>query len=86
MEHFYVYILRCAGNQLYTGFTRNLKKRIMDHKSGNGSEFTKNRLPLKLVYYEVFNDFHKGKDRENQIKGWRREKKENLIKYGKPIV
>jgi len=38
-----------------------------------------------LVYHEKFNDFMEAKKRENQIKGWNREKKENLIKYKHPI-
>jgi len=39
---------------------------------------------IQLVYYEKFQDFMKAKNRENQIKGWNREKKENLIKYRHP--
>jgi putative endonuclease len=84
MKKYYVYILRCKGNNLYIGFTSNLKRRLSDHKSGNGCLFTKNKLPVKLVYYEKFNDFMRAKNRENQIKGWNRKKKENLIKYNHP--
>jgi len=86
MTKYFVYLLRCGNNELYTGFTRNLKKRIRDHKCGHGCDFTKNRLPIRFVYYETYTDFYQAKNRENQIKGWRREKKENLIKYGKPII
>jgi len=84
MEKFYIYILRCKGNCLYVGFTRHLQKRISDHKSGNGSLYTKSKLPLALVYVESFDDFYLAKSRENQIKRWNRKKKENLIKYGCP--
>ncbi|OGY89432.1 MAG: hypothetical protein A2927_03080 [Candidatus Komeilibacteria bacterium RIFCSPLOWO2_01_FULL_45_10] len=86
MRNYFVYLLRCGDNELYIGFTRDLKKRVQDHKSGNGCQFTKNKLPIELVYYETYTDFYQAKSRENQIKGWGREKKENLIKYGKPVL
>ena len=85
MKKYCVYILRCKGDNLYIGFTSNLKRRLSDHKCGNGCLFTKNKLPVELVYYEKFNNFMEAKNRENQIKGWNREKKENLIKYKHPI-
>lgn len=50
---FYVYILFCNDRKLYIGFTRNLKKRITVHKTG-GVKSTRNRRPLKLVYYEAY--------------------------------
>ncbi|MFC1721960.1 GIY-YIG nuclease family protein [Patescibacteria group bacterium] len=86
MKKYYVYILRCRGNKLYVGFTSNLRKRVDNHQSGNGCIFTKNRRPIKLVYFEIFDEFMRAKSRENQIKGWRRVKKENLIKYGRPVI
>lgn len=85
MKRYFVYILKCQKNKFYVGFTSDLRKRIKDHQSGNGCLFTKSRRPVELAYFEVLSDFMTAKLRENQIKGWRREKKENLIKYGKPI-
>ncbi len=86
MKRYFVYILKCKNNELYAGFTSSFKKRVREHRSGNGCLYTKNRRPVKLVYFEVWPEFTKAKLRENQIKDWRREKKENLIKYGKPIL
>ena len=53
---FYVYILQSKKDKkLYTGFSKNLKERIEQHKKGR-VEITKNRLPVELVYYEAFKD------------------------------
>ena len=81
-----VYILRGPKNHLYIGVTNNLSKRIARHKSGDGAEFTKRNQVFKLVYSENFPTLLEARRKESQIKGWRREKKENLIKFGKPIV
>lgn len=81
---YYLYIIRCADKRLYTGTTNNLTLRIKEHNEGLGPKFTQVRKPVKLVYYEKFNNLKSARRRERQIKGWRREKKENLIKYGHP--
>lgn len=81
-----VYILKGRKNHIYVGVTNNLDKRILRHKSGDGAEFTKRNKTFQLVYTETFSALLEARRRESQIKGWRREKKENLIKFGKPIV
>lgn len=52
----YVYILSCSDNTLYTGWTNDLERRINVHSSGKGAKYTRGRLPVKLVYFEKFND------------------------------
>ena len=59
--------------------------RIQRHKSGDGAEFTRRIKVYQVVYTETFPALLEARRREAQIKGWRREKKENLIKYGKPF-
>lgn len=81
-----LYILRGPKNHLYIGVTNNFNKRILRHRSGAGAEFTKRNKTFELVYKEEFNTLLEARRRERQIKGWRREKKENLIKFGKPII
>ena len=81
---FSVYILRGPRNHLYVGCTSSVDKRIKRHKSGDGAEFTKRNQVFKLVYEEKFDTLLEARRREKQIKGWRREKKENLIKFGYP--
>lgn len=83
---FSIYILRGPKNHLYIGCTSNIEKRIDRHKHRDGAEFTKRNKVFELVYQENFLTLLEARKREIQIKGWRREKKENLIKYGKPVV
>lgn len=83
---YYLYILKNPNNHLYVGITSNVKTRIDRHKSGDGAEFTKRNKNFKLVYKEILSTLLEARRRERQIKGWRREKKENLIKFGKPIL
>lgn len=75
----FVYILECADGSYYTGSTKNLNLRILQHKMGEGANHTKKRLPIKLVYFEEFERIDLAFYREKQIQGWRRDKKEALI-------
>jgi putative endonuclease len=80
-ERYYcVYIMTNAHNTvLYTGVTNNLKRRVFEHKNGQGGVFTKKYNVHKLVYYEVGNDVHYAISREKQIKAGSRQKKIDLI-------
>jgi len=52
MSYFYIYVLKSEiDNQLYTGYTSDLRQRLAEHNKGN-VQSTKNRRPLKLVYFE----------------------------------
>jgi len=83
---FWVYILRCADDSYYTGHTDNLEQRIGQHRDGVGESYTASRRPVVLVWSQEFVTREEALSSERQIKGWRREKKLNLIKFGKPIV
>lgn len=75
-----VYIMTNAHNTvLYTGVTNNLQRRVMEHKSGEGSKFTKKYNLTKLVYYESGDDINAAITREKQIKAGSRKKKIDLI-------
>ena len=76
----YMYILQCADGSFYTGSTINLQRRIEEHKSGEGAKFTKEHLPINLVYYESFDRIDLAFNREKQVQGWSRAKKIALIK------
>ncbi|MFH1597838.1 MAG: GIY-YIG nuclease family protein [Patescibacteria group bacterium] len=82
---YYVYILKCDEENLYTGSTCDLKNRIEKHKKGEGAIFTRNRKSIKLVYKELYKIRELAEKREKQIKGWCRKKKINLIKFGHPL-
>ena len=78
----YVYILSCSDNTLYTGWTNDLERRINVHSSGKGAKYTRGRLPVKLVYFEKFNDKKLAMKREYAIKQLSREEKLRIIKDG----
>ena len=76
----YVYIMTNKHNTvLYTGVTNNLERRVREHRSGDGSVFTKKYNCNKLVYFEVLHSALDAIAREKQIKGGSRRKKEALI-------
>ena len=50
----YAYMLRCADDTIYSGYTTDLPRRIAAHNRGVGAKYTRSRLPVKLVYYESF--------------------------------
>jgi putative endonuclease len=47
----FMYILLCRNGQYYVGSTKNLERRLEEHQMGNGSNFTKKHLPVKLMYF-----------------------------------
>jgi putative endonuclease len=80
MSQFYVYIMTCRNNTaLYTGVTRDLKKRVYEHISKVSESFTKRYNLTKLVYYEVLNDPNDAIAREKQIKAGTRARKIALV-------
>jgi len=76
---FWVYILRCADASYYVGHTDNLDVRVAQHQSGEAEGYTKNRRPVRLVYWESFTTREEAFAVERQLKGWSRRKKEALI-------
>ena len=85
MREYFVYILSNRNNTtLYTGVTNDLYRRVRQHKSGKGSEFTSKYHKTKLVYYEVFENIYNALNREKQIKGGSRQKKIELVEETNP--
>jgi len=80
--NWYVYILRCADNTLYTGITKDINKRIAEHNRDSllAARYTRGRRPVKLVYQETATSRSQATKRELQIKKMRKELKENLVK------
>lgn len=80
-----VYILTNKNNTtLYTGVTRNLIRRMAEHKLHINNGFSERYNTEKLVYYEVYDLLVDGIHREKQLKKWRREWKEKLISEFNP--
>ena len=76
----FTYILKCSDDSYYTGSTKNLERRIDQHNSGNGANYTRKRTPVELVYFEEYPRIDEAYYREKQIQKWSRGKKEALIK------
>ena len=83
---YYVYFLASNDNKvLYTGVTNNLPRRIYEHKNSlSKTSFTSRYNVHKLVYYECTTDVKAAIEREQQIKGWTRERKNKLINAQNP--
>ena len=79
MEKHFVYILECADGSYYVGSTNNVIQRVERHNVGEAASWTKNRCPVKFVYQEEHASLLSARQREEQIKGWSQQKKENLI-------
>ncbi len=80
---YFVYIIRCEDSSLYTGSSPNPKERFKKHKAGTGGKYTRSHRPVNLVYIEKLNTKSDAIKREMQIKRWRKDKKERLVKGAK---
>jgi predicted GIY-YIG superfamily endonuclease len=77
---FYVYVLRCSGELYYTGQTDDLERRMAEHKRGEHDGFTAARLPIELMWCEMFPTRQEARQAEHRIKPWSRAKKEALFR------
>lgn len=75
----YTYILQCADDTLYCGWTNDLEKRLAAHNAGTAAKYTRTRRPVKLVYYEEFETKQEAMSREFHIKRMSRLEKLALI-------
>ncbi len=77
----HLYILRCADGSYYVGVTRNsLEARIAEHQAGTFDGYTNRRKPVTLVFDQYFDRIEDAVLAERRVKGWRRVKKEALIR------
>ncbi len=74
-----VYILRCADNSYYTGYTKGVLKRLRLHRRGMGSKYVKSRLPFRLVHMEQYATQGEAMRRENAIKKMKKPEKNALV-------
>ncbi|GMR08926.1 MAG: hypothetical protein BMS9Abin26_1936 [Gammaproteobacteria bacterium] len=80
VDLWYVYILRCADDSLYTGITRDLERRLSEHNHSNtGARYTRSRRPVRLVYSEPSPSRSTASRREHQIRTLPRLQKLRLI-------
>lgn len=75
----YAYIVECADGTLYTGWTRDIEKRLAAHNGGRGAKYTRGRRPVRLAYSEEFSEKKDAMRREYAIKHLTRDEKLALI-------
>jgi putative endonuclease len=80
----YVYILGSPTGTLYIGVTSDLYTRIQQHRNGAFDGFSKKHGCTRLLYYQEFTNIQAAIVREKQLKGWRREKKLELVRKTNP--
>ena len=82
---YYVYILTNWNNRvMYIGITNNLERRLYEHKHKLADGFTKKYNVHKLVYFECTSDVRSALEREKQLKGWTRDRKNELVAHANP--
>ena len=84
MKRYFVYIMASLSGTLYIGVTKNLERRVMEHKMKLIPGFTSKYNVTRLVFYEETGDVEEAINREKQIKGWLRSKKVELIESSNP--
>ena len=80
MEDYWVYILRCADQSLYTGIAKDIERRLNEHNKGvNGAKYTRSRRPVSLAYLEVVSTRSDALKREIDIKKLSKSAKNTLV-------
>ena len=79
LKNWYVYIVRCADNSLYTGIALDVERRLAEHNGEGAAKYTRSRQPVSLVYSETVDSRSTAASREFAIKKLSKQKKESLI-------
>lgn len=77
MHH--VYVLECADETYYTGYTTDVDRRVEEHNAGEGAKYTRGRTPVELVHVETYESQSAAMQREYEIKQLGRREKESLV-------
>jgi len=75
----YVYMIRCKGDKLYTGITTDISRRFAEHQVGKGAKFLRGKAPLELVYQQTIGSHSDALKEELRIKSLSKRDKEKLI-------
>ena len=79
-QAWYLYVVHCYDNTLYTGITTNLKRRTNEHNTSlRGSKYTRTRRPVRLVYWKVFENRSRAQKAEYKFKKLTRQQKNEVI-------
>ena len=77
---FSFYLARCSDGSLYAGSCVDLGAREKKHNEGTGAKYTRSRRPVRIVYHEEFATLGQARKREAEVKKWKKEEKENIVK------
>jgi tRNA/rRNA methyltransferase len=77
---FYMYMLECSDESIYTGHSDNLEARLSAHQNGRFRGYTYERRPVRLIFHEPFATREEALAAEQQVKRWSRAKKLALAK------
>ena len=80
----YIYVVKCKDTSLYTGITTDIPRRLKAHNAKKGAFYTKNKLPVELVYQEAMPNQSEARKREAAIKRLTRKEKLELLKGAVP--
>ena len=78
MNNYFVYMVRCSDDSIYTGITNDLEKRMKMHNLKKGAKYTRSRTPVKLIYFEKCLDRSQALKREIAIQNLKRDEKIKL--------
>lgn len=76
---YFVYMVECSDGTYYTGYTPDIKRRIQLHNKGRAAKYTRDRRPVKLVWYKEYRYFKCAFLEEKRIKNLTRKQKEELV-------
>jgi putative endonuclease len=74
----YVYVVECSDGTLYTGYTKDVERRVEEHNAGEGAKYTRGRTPVEVVHVEEYTTRSEAMSREAEIKKMSRKEKERL--------
>ena len=78
----FLYMIRCKGNTLYTGITTNVERRFSEHEAGKGAKFLRGKSPLELVFQKEVGSHSEALKLEHLVKKWPKTEKEKIIQTG----
>lgn len=77
---YYVYIILCADDSLYTGITTDVERRFAEHVAGTGAAYTRSHKPVRVVYTEEVTGRGAAQKKEAAIKKLTKQQKESLVR------
>jgi putative endonuclease len=78
----FLYLIRCKGDQLYTGITTNIERRLAEHQSGKGAKYLRGKTPLQLIFQQKIGSRSEALKIEAAVKKWPKVEKEKMINTG----